>query len=111
MAKRRHNGLLFGLGMIGVASSLAYLHLSPEQKKRLVQLKDRFLHDTGEQVGTASEKIKDVTDSVADQGEAFTDAAGEKFGSAEDRLQSYGDDILKAVEDKFEELKKLLQKK
>lgn len=111
MAKRRNGELLFGFGLLAVAASLAYLRITPEQKKKLAQLKDNFLGEASDHIEAGSGKIKDVTDSISEQGEVFTEVAGEKFEAAKEQSQTYADDILKVVEDKFEEFKSLLQKK
>lgn len=112
MAKRNNNNNKFwlGLGLLGLATTVTYLSLTPNQKKKLIAFKDALLGDAEDHLDHASNRIKDVTDSLGKQGEQFVDETGKQFTDFKHGAQDYSEDVIRVIEDKFAEFKELLKK-
>lgn len=110
MAKKKSE-VLFGLGLLATAASLAYLRLTPDQKKKIGQVKDELLHSAGDQVDSATSTIKDVTDSLVEEAGKATDTVTEEAKTGAEKAQTSLDDVITLVEDKLEEFRNYLNSK
>ncbi|MDQ0222786.1 hypothetical protein [Streptococcus moroccensis] len=110
MTKKKSN-VLFGLGLLATAASLAYLRLTPEQKKKIGDVKDDVLKSASNHVDTATESLKDVTDSIVDEAGHVGENVSEKVAASSEKAQTNIDDVINLVEEKLEDFRKYLQDK
>ncbi|MGT2666319.1 hypothetical protein ACVRYP_03210 [Streptococcus rifensis] len=110
MTKKKSN-VLFGLGLLATAASLAYLRLTPEQKKKIGNVKDDVLKTASNHVNTATESLKDVTDSIVDEAGNVSENVSEKVTTSSEKAQTNIDDVINLVEEKLEDFRKYLQNK
>ncbi len=98
------------MGLLATAASLAYLRLTPEQKKKISQVKDDVLKSASYHVDSATESMKDVTDSIADEAGQTGEKVSEKVAASSEKAQASIDDVINLVEEKLEEFRKYLKK-
>ncbi|MGT2785878.1 hypothetical protein [Streptococcus merionis] len=106
---KKKSDVLFGLGLLAAAISLAYLRLTSEQKKKIGQAKDDFLGTVDSQANDAGEHLKDVTDSLVQETDHMAKSVSDEAGVVKEKAQTSMDDILGLVEDKVSELRKYLK--